>query len=52
MSDLSDKLLMEIRDEIREGEMSRLDYSNLRIANTPDSYFTKDNLRFVRSGGE
>jgi outer membrane lipoprotein-sorting protein len=41
-------MLVEIRDEIREGEVSRLDYSNLRIANTPDSYFTKENLRFVR----
>lgn len=39
---------VEIRDEIRDGELSRLEYSNLRIANTPDSYFTKENLRDAR----
>lgn len=41
-------MLVEIRDEIREGEVSRLEYSNLRIVNTPDSYFTKENLRYAR----
>lgn len=41
-------MLVEIRDEIREGEVSHLEYSNFRIANTPDSYFTKENLRYVR----
>lgn len=41
-------MLVEIRDEIRSGESSRLEYSNFRLANTPDSYFTKDNLRNVR----
>lgn len=41
-------MLVEIRDEIRDGELSRLEYANFRIANTPDSYFTKENLRYAR----
>jgi outer membrane lipoprotein-sorting protein len=41
-------MVVDVRDEIRDGEVSRMEYSRLRIANTPDSYFKKDNLRNVR----
>ena len=41
-------MLVEIRDDIRDGEVSKLEYSNLRIASKPDSYFTKENLRYIR----
>jgi outer membrane lipoprotein-sorting protein len=40
-------MLIEVRDELRKGEVSIMEYSNMRIAHTPDSSFRKDNLRYV-----
>jgi outer membrane lipoprotein-sorting protein len=41
-------MVVEVRDEVRKGEESLMQYSNLRIVNTPDSQFHKENLRDVR----
>jgi outer membrane lipoprotein-sorting protein len=39
---------LDIHDEVRKGEISIIEYSNMEIANTPESYFQKEYLKYVR----
>jgi outer membrane lipoprotein-sorting protein len=37
-----------IEDALRDGEKTIMDWSNMKIANLPDSQFRKDNMKYVR----
>jgi outer membrane lipoprotein-sorting protein len=41
-------LILEVHDELRKGEVSIMEYSNLKVADTPKAYFQKSYLKHIR----
>lgn len=41
-------MTLEIHDEVRKGEISIIEYTNMEITNTPESHFQKEYLKYVR----
>jgi len=41
-------LILEIDDELRENEYSIMEYSNIKVVDTPNAFFQKDYLKHIR----